>query len=273
MKQATFPLAEWKAADGPRSGLFAALVSVFNTIDRVGDRVVPGAFSKSLERWRSSGSNIPVIWSHDHKNAEHYIGQADPQDVKETKAGLVVAGKLDIEDNPNAARIFNLLERGLVKNWSFAYEVKQEELGDDLARNLVEVDLLEIGPTLVGANSETRTLALKEAPTEVSPEQASASAELKLDAAVAAELARFEGDVDALIEAKIGRAISSKTEAKIRAALAALEQILSSDGEEMPEQASSTPAVKSPAEGPIGENELLRLALTDAGVFLAERTA
>jgi hypothetical protein len=257
-----------------------------------------------------------------------------------------------------------------VKNWSFAYEVKQEELADDLARNLMEVDLLEIGPTLVGANSETRTLALKEAPmveiverkavddsawdgsramgecdtaadyreiaferandsdpdsaahwalphhylgkgpnaqgvsaavaalngarggspdlksagvarshleghrSQINPEKSSASVDLKLDAAVAAELMRFEGDVDALIEAKIGRAISAKTEAKIRAALAALEQILSSDGEEMPsEQASSTPAVKSPEEGPIGENELLRLALTDAGVFLAERTA
>ena len=45
-----FELLEFKATEAvdQPAGLFAALVSVFSTKDRLGDRVLPGAFSKSI---------------------------------------------------------------------------------------------------------------------------------------------------------------------------------------------------------------------------------
>lgn len=257
MKHESYELAEFKAVDdGPKRGLFAALVSVFNNVDRNGDRVMPGAFTKSLESWRASGNPIPVVWSHEHRDPESYIGSVDPQDVRETKDGLVVAGKLDIEDNPKAAKIYDLLVKGRVKEWSFAYEVKDESIGKDLARELNEINVFEVGPTLVGANPAVRTLAMKSA---------------ELDPGVVKQLDDFETELGALIEEKIGRAISNKTESRIRAALAELTTILSSLDEDVEpeEQKSSTPEPEVIPEP--REDELLRRGLTEAGVFLSHR--
>jgi HK97 family phage prohead protease len=166
MDHAAFDIVEFKAdTSGPR-GLFAALVSVFGNVDRNGDRVLPGAFTKSVERWRASGRPIPVIWSHEHRDPEAYIGEVDPADVKETDRGLVVAGRLDIETSETAAQVFDLLQRGRVKDWSFAYEVTDSDLvreDSQMVRNVREVELFEVGPTLVGANAATATLSVASA--------------------------------------------------------------------------------------------------------------
>jgi HK97 family phage prohead protease len=164
MKVGEYQIAEFKAvSDGPKRGLFAALVSVFGNVDRSGDRMMKGAFTKSIKRWMESGRPIPVIWSHEWKDPHSYIGQVNPADVKETDKGLVVAGKLDIEDNPNALKIYDLLASGRLKEWSFGYEVLEERIAKDLARDLLEVDLIEVGPTLKGANPQVATLAMKNA--------------------------------------------------------------------------------------------------------------
>jgi HK97 family phage prohead protease len=42
-----------EAAEG--AGVFEALVAVFNNVDRMGDKILPGAFAKSLGRWKASG--------------------------------------------------------------------------------------------------------------------------------------------------------------------------------------------------------------------------
>ena len=49
---------------GVDTGEFSALVAAFNNVDRGGDVIRPGAFKKTLARWRSSGKRIPVVWSH-----------------------------------------------------------------------------------------------------------------------------------------------------------------------------------------------------------------
>ena len=46
------------------TGSFKALVATYD-VDSVGDKIMPGAFAKSLARWEESGTLIPVIWSHD----------------------------------------------------------------------------------------------------------------------------------------------------------------------------------------------------------------
>jgi hypothetical protein len=133
MSQVSREITEFKADDP--EGLFAAKVSVFGNKDRNGDRVMKGAFDRTIEIWRSSGKKIEVV----------------------------VAGKLDVKGNPLAMRAFNLLHDGLVGEWSFAYKVNQEELGKDGVRQIWDLDLFEVGPTLIGANPETLTLATKEA--------------------------------------------------------------------------------------------------------------
>ena len=41
------------------AGEFSALVAVFNNVDKGGDGIMPGAFTKTLAAWRASGDPVP----------------------------------------------------------------------------------------------------------------------------------------------------------------------------------------------------------------------
>jgi Escherichia/Staphylococcus phage prohead protease len=165
----TFDLIETKA-DG-EAGQFTALASVFGNVDHVGDRVMPGAFKATLERWRESGDPIPVVLSHQWDNPMAHIGIADPRAVVETERGLLVQGKRDIGDNETAKQVHKLMKRRSLKSFSFGYVVPDggEELAKDGANNLTEVDLVEFGPTLKGANPEAALQSVKSALDQEAP--------------------------------------------------------------------------------------------------------
>lgn len=280
--RAEFDLIEFKEVAGAPAGTFTARVAAFNNVDRNGDRLLPGAFLESIKRWIAKGAPVPVVFSHNHNDPDSFIGSVDPADLLEDGAGLQVKGQMDLADNPKARRIFGLLKAGRIKEWSFAYIVKKERVGKDGARELQEVDLLEVGPTLIGANPDTATIALKsyiedggdEPDPEPEPESVVGA---KISAGVAEAVAEFDTQLEAVLEEKIGRAISAKRESSIRAAIAELTSIL--DGltaDEEPEGKESNPEVMAvedvPADPP-GEAELLRQRVEKAGTFLARRTA
>jgi uncharacterized protein len=152
---------EIKASDD-QAGTFEALVSVFGNVDRVNDRVVKGAFAKSLERWRESGDPLPVVLSHRWDDVHSHIGVIEPHNISETEDGLYVKGQLDL-DNPVAMQTYRLMKRRSLKAFSFGYEVLDEKRTRDGVNELVEVDLHEVGPTLVGANPDAQLQAVKSA--------------------------------------------------------------------------------------------------------------
>ena len=163
MNQASYGIVEFKAdTDGPL-GLFAAKVSGVGNVDRNGDRIMEGAWDGTVGRWQRSGKHIPVVWSHDHKNPQAFIGSVDPSNITILADGVIMAGRLDVETNPLAARAWDLLNRGLVGEWSFAYSVNKERIGKDGAREVLDLDLFEVGPTLIGANPLTATLSVASA--------------------------------------------------------------------------------------------------------------
>jgi uncharacterized protein len=144
--------------DGADSGEFEAIVSAFGNTDAVGDIVLPGAFEKSLDRWGKSGDPIPVIWSHDHNNPDAHIGAVS--ESKETDKGLWVKGLIDM-DEPFAAKVFRLMKSRRVTKFSFAYDMKDYEENDQGGFDLKELEVWEVGPTLIPANAETELLAGK----------------------------------------------------------------------------------------------------------------
>jgi HK97 family phage prohead protease len=152
-----------KASTSGPPGEFQALVSVFGNIDNAGDRILSGAFTKTLAKWRASGDPVPVIWSHEWKMPDAHIGVADPHDVVETDRGLLVRGQLDIDDNPTASRVYKLMKRRSLKEFSFGYKVPPggERRGQDGANELIEIDLIEVGPTLKGMNPATELHGVK----------------------------------------------------------------------------------------------------------------
>jgi len=189
-------------ANVTETGTVEAIVSVFNNVDYVGDRVMPGAFSKTLESYAASGRNIPFVWSHDYDTPESYIGKV--VEAEETSEGLKV--RAELFDTPRAQVVRELLVNRVVSEFSFAYEVVNSQKATDGYNELTELNLLECGPTLRGANPMTRLLDAKaatiEAPVEETPEL-------------------LHGE-------KAGRTLSSKNEGQLREAQTLLESVLSS---------------------------------------------
>lgn len=149
--------AQFKAvADGP-AGTFEAIVSVFGNVDLGGDRVVKGAFTKTLDDWSASGDPIPVIWSHEWDDPESHIGYV--VEAAEREEGLYVKAQLDVDNNPRAAYVARLLKERRVREFSFGYFAKGYQDVDDpdygTVRELTEIDLFEVGPTLLGMNPDT----------------------------------------------------------------------------------------------------------------------
>ncbi|MFF0942698.1 HK97 family phage prohead protease [Kocuria sp. CPCC 205300] len=144
-------------------GTFEAIVSAFGNIDSYGDVMAKGAFADSLKSWEDSGDPIPVVWSHAKDDPFSHIGTV--VEAKETDDGLWVKAQLDLE-NPTAVQVHKLLKGRRVRQFSFAYSVRDSgpiEVDGIKATELRSVDLYEVGPTLVGANPATQLLGVKSA--------------------------------------------------------------------------------------------------------------
>jgi len=197
------------ASEEAPNGEFTALVSVFGNTDLVGDRVMPGAFGKSLAAYAAAGKNLPIVWSHDWGNAESFIGKT--LSAEETEAGLLIRGAFF--DTPRAQTVRTLLAERVVNEFSFAYDIINEQKGADGINELLELNILEAGPTLKGANPATQLIAAKAAVAAIEVENS-----------------------------KAGRTLSTKNENLIAQAKAMLDEVLSS---------LDTPAEPAKSEEPI----------------------
>lgn len=151
-------------ADG-KPGEFTALFSVFDNIDRDGDRIHKGAFLPAFEK----NPTPPIVWTHRWDIPP--IGET--LDAEETAKGARGHGKLFVDDHEIARQVYTGLKSGALTQFSFAYEVKRFELTepeedektvrwDGKIRELKEFsELYEWGPTLVGANPDTELLSAK----------------------------------------------------------------------------------------------------------------
>jgi uncharacterized protein len=158
----TFDRVDVKA--GPE-GRFVALIATFNKADKSGDVIRPGAFAASITRWQASGARVPVIYSHRHGDPQAVVGEVEPTDLRETALGLEASGLFYL-DEANGAKVFKQMQRRTLKEWSFGYLVQKAKTLAAGTRELLQIDLLELGPTLVGMG-DTSTIGLKDAVTPV----------------------------------------------------------------------------------------------------------
>lgn len=150
--------------EGTDEGVFEAIVAVFGNIDSYGDKILPGAFTDSLDEWAAKGDPIPVWWSHRMDNPANCIGEV--LEAKETDEGLWVRAQLDLGTEP-ADQVYRLLKGRRVTQFSFSYDVDEGAWVDPEDGpgfyELRKLRLFEVGPTPIGANQETELLDVKSA--------------------------------------------------------------------------------------------------------------
>lgn len=210
-KNTVAPIHSFKALVEEGPGVFEAVVSVFGNVDFAGDRVLAGAFGGSLERWKASGDPIPVIFSHQWDDLDAHVGTV--LDAKELlpgdpilagtpiaeNGGLWIKGRLDVDDPEEgfARRLWKRLVGRRIREFSFAYDVLDERRSTDGANDLVELDVIEVGPTLKGMNPSTELLLAKSIASRFLESKTDDPAEL--EAIVRTELKATAGGAKAVV--------------------------------------------------------------------------
>lgn len=167
LERKTFRIAEFKASSS-EPGVFSAAISVFGNVDRGGDRVLKGAFNRSVEE----RGLPPIVWSHQWNIPPIGLTRsAVEKTLRGDKLVLACEGKLFVEDDDHA--IARQVLAGLrsdppaLKEFSFGYEAIEaltadddgfEPQGNGHLRDLLDVEWFEWGPTLVGMNPATELI-------------------------------------------------------------------------------------------------------------------
>jgi uncharacterized protein len=113
-------------------GEFEAYVSTFGNVDQGGDRVMPGAFTATLQQ----RSHRPLLWDHD-------VGQVIGVEIAigEDRHGL--KGTWRFADTVQGRDARTLVKSGSVTSMSIGFIPQLSRKADDGARELTQVDLLE----------------------------------------------------------------------------------------------------------------------------------
>ena len=124
--------------------------------DAYGDVVAPGAFAKSLERWKQlneDGKYIPLLWGHDTFDPTSNIGRV--VEAVEDERGLLVTAEFDAE-NEKAQYVRKLVQEGRVYQFSFAFDIREQGMVElengRKANELRDLELFEVSLVQIPAN-------------------------------------------------------------------------------------------------------------------------
>lgn len=147
------------------NGEVTAYVSIFGNVDSYNERIIYGAFSKSL------GKRTPEGLA--HHNWEMTIAKTLeikeiapnspelPESIREF-GGLRVKFRFNLEltpagtpANPDAYRVWSDMKADILKEFSIGFVPVQTKAASDGVLELTEIDLYEWSVVLVGANDKT----------------------------------------------------------------------------------------------------------------------
>lgn len=140
------PLELKYAGDRSAPGTFEGYGACFGNIDRGGDMIVPGAFTKSLGDISAMGMGaIPMYYNHNRDGGT--IGVWDK--VSEDTNGLHVKGRLIGLDTEFGKMNYARLREGAIKGLSIGYRVaaggsQMADVKGRRCRKLKQVDLSEV---------------------------------------------------------------------------------------------------------------------------------
>ena len=148
------------------TGTIKALVNTMGVIDADGDRIVSGAFDKSLAE--IDGSRIAVLWGHDQSQV---VGKViDGQEIRLPEPEGATALYLEMLMNLKTQRgrdAYEDVKFGAVTQWSVGFNVPEGAVEivtdpDGLkVANINELELVEVSAVLRGASPGTTTISVK----------------------------------------------------------------------------------------------------------------
>lgn len=149
---------EIKAAD---RGEVRAIISVFNVVDSHGHVTLPGSFPE--------GKEVDILWQHDRWVLP--VGQGI---ISQDEKNAYLDGRFFIDTTKGKDAFIVVKENGQRRQWSYAYDIEKShegKFGEDDDREVLffdKIDVFEASPVLVGSNTRTRTLDVKDV-LEISP--------------------------------------------------------------------------------------------------------
>lgn len=233
--------AETKTAPGTleikadvKQGIVTAYASVFGNRDSYGDRVMPGAFTKTL---MESSRRVRVLRDH-----SPYIIVGTPQTMEQDSTGLLTVTKMS--GTGMGQEMLTLLAEGAVNELSIGFNTIQSTENDLGGRDLTELKLFEYSFVVWAANDLAQVVSVKDA----------------------AELDGMLHRLDTLIrlDFKAGRTLSAANLKRVQAALKELQDLLTDAGEEG--AATGTPDATTSASKGSSEPQdalVLQASLTD----------
>jgi HK97 family phage prohead protease len=152
--QTKFTAVKLATSDG--EGTFAGYASLFDRVDLGRDRVVRGAFRRSLAERGTSG--VRMLWQHD-PNEPIGVWQLIEEDHK----GLFVRGRLSTTVN-RAREALALMRQGALDGLSIGFRTARSRIDPKSGvRELTEIDLWEISLVTFPMLPEARVARVKTA--------------------------------------------------------------------------------------------------------------
>ena len=135
-------------------GSFSGYASLFSKTDLGNDRVIKGAFERSVEQRKASG--IRMLFQH---NPDKPIGVWD--EIREDDLGLWVKGHI-IKDVSNGAEVLSLMRSGALDGLSIGFKTKRSRTDRKSGiRDILEADLWEISVVTFPMLPEARVSQVK----------------------------------------------------------------------------------------------------------------
>lgn len=132
-------------------GTVTGLAWKFGTPDRIGDVILPGAFSKAV-------MPIPMLFGHDLSDP---VGTWDS--ATEKSDGLHLAGKMLISDVVRAKEVFALVKSGAARGLSIGFITKKAKSLPGGGREISDLELLEASIVTIPMHASARVRSAKSA--------------------------------------------------------------------------------------------------------------
>lgn len=129
------------------TGEFEGYASTWDE-DQMGDRIMPGAFKRTLNSWSAKGRPIPVLWQH---HADEPIGAT--MEIDEDERGLRVKGRL-LMGIGRAREAYEAAKAKILGGLSIGFSIPKDgaDWSDDGSRTIREIKLFEYSLVTFPAN-------------------------------------------------------------------------------------------------------------------------